>query len=336
LSVESDSETSETSKNKVCPKLVDIRICPNDLKSKVGSRAIYKSFEPEVIECKIEVESEDECTVSENKKSIPVTEFVSDNEDNIPHKEVNNRTNESHVTSIDECQIIRNEDSVQLTDDILVILKKDCDPSDSRVSVIEAHIANNKTCHNTATDAVSSAKENVNTATSSTEIKNDETNDIIDKTMKAAILRRIYLLGKRFVVEIDESTSATKKQFITDIGLNSTSSSSSSSLKESTARSLDNIQTSPQRINLLESMTIESGEQAVTESNTRLSVVTRARSAKTDKIIRPNYTDQDSDIDDGISKSREGDETPAETDSLSRFFKPGKSRLRIIRVQCNT
>jgi len=281
LSVESDGETSETLKNKVCPNVVDNRVCSNDLESKVGSRVINKSFESEVIQCKSEVESEDECTVSENKKSIPVTEFVSDNEDNIPHKEVNNRTNESHVTSIDECQIIRNEDSVQLTDDILVILKNDCDRSDSRVSVIEAHIANNNTCLDTATDAVSSAKENVNTATSSTEIKNEETNDIIDKTMKTAQSRRIYFLGKRFVNEIDESPSATKKQCITDIGLNSSSSSSSSSLKETTASSQDIIQTSPQKINLFESMTVESVEQAVTGSITRSSVVTRAKSAKT-------------------------------------------------------
>jgi len=99
-------------------------------------------------------------------------------------------------------------------------------------------------------------------------------------------------LGKQFVVEIDESPSATKKQCITDIGLNS----SSGSLKESTTSSLDNIQTSPEKINMFESMTIESVEQAVTRSNTRLSVVTRA--VKTDEMTRPNYTDSDSDMDD--------------------------------------
>jgi len=146
-----------------------IRVCPNDLKSKVGSRVINKSLKPEVIECKGEVESEDECTVSENKKNISVTEFVSDNEDNISEEELNNRTNESCYI-IDECQIIRDEDGVELTDDILAVLKNDCDASDSQVSVIEAHIANNKTCLDTAADAVSSAKKNVNTAISSTEI----------------------------------------------------------------------------------------------------------------------------------------------------------------------
>jgi len=342
-------------KNKVCPKVAENRVGPKDRKSKVGSRVTTKSFEPEVIECKSEGESED--------------------------------------------------DSVELTDNILVISKNDCDPSDSRASEIEAHIANNKTCLDTAADAVSSAKKNVNTATSSTEIKNDETNEIIDKTMKAAKSRRIYLSGKRFVVQIDESPSATKKQCITDIGLNG-SSSSSSSLKECTASSLDNIQTSPEKRNLFESMTIESAEQAVTGSNTISSVVTRARSTKTDNITRPNYTDPDSDMDDdddpddtdvgmcfkndseeagvnlnnskvqskklrnaerkvvirqdnktlkaligttatlkldatfkprtevdnasieGISESREGEET----DSLSRSIRSGKSRLRILRL----
>jgi len=116
LSVESDSETRETLKNKACLKDVENRLSPKVIKDKVCPKIINKSRVLELVECKSEIESDDECTVSVNNGtvSIPsVVELVSDNEDNVSNDEP-----QSGVTSIsiDECQITINEDCMGSTD----------------------------------------------------------------------------------------------------------------------------------------------------------------------------------------------------------------------------
>jgi len=116
--VESPGEEIETVNNSVFPKVILNRMCPGT-ENRVCPKVINKSFEDKVIECKSEVGSEDECTVSENKRNVSIVEFFCENEGNILEDELNNMTKESHVTSIskDECQITRNEGSLGSTDD---------------------------------------------------------------------------------------------------------------------------------------------------------------------------------------------------------------------------
>jgi len=84
---ESDSETRETLTTKVCPKVIENRDCAKVIgKSTVTEardasknnvdlyKVIDRSSNQEDIEYKSEFESDNECTVSENMKSIPVAD----------------------------------------------------------------------------------------------------------------------------------------------------------------------------------------------------------------------------------------------------------------------
>jgi len=309
LRVESDSETREALNNKVCPKVIENRACPRNIEKKVCPKVIENRLEDEVIQCKSEVDSEDECMVSENMRNVSIVEFVSDNEGNISEVELklNTMRNKLDVASIsiDECQITRNEDNMESTDDCLV-LNNDIDLPDYHISEVEGHIANKTVCSD-GSAAESSMWETIctvvenKTATCSTDV---ESHNTIDRSLKKEKSPSNNSLKRRRVAGLRNSPSSAKKLRCEDVCFTRVG------LEEDFVDNKSKIKPVSPKRNIFESITIIG---AVSTEKIE-SVVTRAMSRNRSDLTKRTYSDLDSDMDDDPDDTDHLNDRRLETD----------------------
>jgi len=283
LRVESDNDARETLKNKVSSKAIENKVCSKD---------IQNNLELEVVECKNELESEDECAVSENNADVSIVKLLHGNVSSVCGDKLNSVRSQPHFTSksINESRINKNEDSRSSNDDCIV-LDDDIDLDDVHVSKLDSSRIANKVGCGDASGARGSLWENTSSVVgkkapmSCRELNNYEGDEIIDKRLKIKNSPSQRSRKRRIKSEVDSST---KKRHVTDICLGD----SSSSPKGGTVSHRKRIETVASKRNIFESMTINGDHQATHGDDARALASNRVESTKR------KDTDPDSDVDD--------------------------------------